>query len=172
MLGWFNKKNKQKPSVKSSSEELGRETAELDESVANDANQVSPQVDSGKTPDKEVFQEQSVESAEKQPEKQRGLFKRLQERLGKTRDSMITRLDRLFLGKKEIDAELLEDLEEILITADLGVNTTVDLLDDVRTKVSRQELNDPQALKQALKERILSFFEGYAQPADITMPSS
>jgi fused signal recognition particle receptor len=169
MLGWFNKKNKQKPSVKSSSEELGRETAELDESVANDANQVSPQVDSGKTPDKQVFQEQSVESAEKQPEKQRGLFKRLQERLGKTRDSMITRLDRLFLGKKEIDAELLEDLEEILITADLGVNTTVDLLDDVRTKVSRQELNDPQALKQALKERILSFFEGYAQPADITM---
>ena len=171
MLGWFNKKNKQKPSVKAPSEELGRETVELDESVANDANQVSPQVDSGKTPDKEVFQEQSVESAEKQPEKQRGLFKRLQERLGKTRDSMITRLDRLFLGKKEIDAELLEDLEEILITADLGVNTTVDLLDDVRTKVSRQELNDPQALKQALKERILSFFEGYAQPAEITMPS-
>ena len=171
MLGWFNKKNKQKPSVKSPSEELGRETVELDESVANDANQVSPQVDSGKTPDKEVFQEQSVESAEKQPEKQRGLFKRLQERLGKTRHSMITRLDRLFLGKKEIDAELLEDLEEILITADLGVNTTVDLLDDVRTKVSRQELNDPQALKQALKERILSFFEGYVQPADITMPA-
>jgi len=81
-------------------------------------------------------------------------------------------VDQLFLGKKEIDAELLENLEEILITADLGVNTTMDLLDDVRTRVSRRELNDPPALKQALKEKILSFFEGYEQPAELKKPEN
>jgi fused signal recognition particle receptor len=140
---------------------------ELDEGLTNEACELSSQEDSVKNPDKEDIHEQSVEPAAEQ----QGLFKRLQERLAKTRDSMITRLDRLFLGKKEIDAELLDDLEEILITADLGVNTTFDLLDDVRARVSRQELNDLQTLKKALKERILSYFEGYVQAADITMPT-
>ena len=91
----------------------------------------------------------------------KSLFRRLQERLGKTRDSLVKRVDELFLGKREIDAQLLDELEEILITADLGVNTTLDLLDDIRSRMSRQELKDAMALKQALKERIESFFEGY-----------
>jgi fused signal recognition particle receptor len=73
----------------------------------------------------------------------------------------VSRVDDLFLGRKEIDAELLDELEEILITADLGVNTTLDLLDEIRNRVSRKELKDPQALKLALKERILTFFAGY-----------
>jgi fused signal recognition particle receptor len=167
MLGWFKKKNKEKSSINSPSEDSARGTVELDEGLTNEACELSSQEDSVKNPDKEDIHEQSVEPAAEQ----QGLFKRLQERLAKTRDSMITRLDRLFLGKKEIDAELLDDLEEILITADLGVNTTFDLLDDVRARVSRQELNDLQTLKKALKERILSYFEGYVQAADITMPT-
>jgi fused signal recognition particle receptor len=103
-----------------------------------------------------VKQAQELEQAD-----QKGLYQRLQERLKKTRDSFVSRVDTLFLGKKEIDAQLLDELEEILITADLGVNTTMDLLDEIRQKVSRKELSDPQAIKFALKERILSFFEGY-----------
>jgi len=106
------------------------------------------------------------------PEEQKGLFLRLQERLGKTRESFVSRVDQLFLGKKEIDVQLLDELEEILITADLGVNTAIDLLDEIRSRVSRQELNDPQALKIALKERILSFFAGYAETAAMKMPDT
>jgi fused signal recognition particle receptor len=98
------------------------------------------------------------------------MFGRLQERLKKTRESLVSRVDNLFLGKKEIDAELLDELEEILITADLGVNTTLDLLEEIRQKVSRQELKDPQALKSALKERILSFFAGY-EKAEMQLPT-
>ena len=104
----------------------------------------------------------------KEPDK-KGLFRRLQERLGKTRDSLVRRVDELFLGKREIDAALLDDLEEILITADLGVNTTLDLLDEIRSRVSRQELKDSQALKQALKEKIESFFDGYDQTAEMEL---
>jgi fused signal recognition particle receptor len=101
---------------------------------------------------------------------QDSMFGRLQERLSKTRNSLVNRVDELFLGKKEIDAQLLDELEEILITADLGVSTALDLLDEIRSRVSRQELTDSLALKQALKERILAFFEGYEDISAMTMP--
>jgi fused signal recognition particle receptor len=100
---------------------------------------------------------------------EKGLLKRLQESLSKTRDSLVSRVDNLFLGKKEIDAQLLDELEEVLITADLGVNTTLELLEEIRSKVSRQELKDPQALKLALKEKILTFFAGY-NATEMKMP--
>jgi len=123
-------------------------------------------VEEDTTPVPDAISEQKskvAESGEKVPkqENEKGLFKRLQESLSKTRDTLVSRVDSLFLGKKEIDAKLLDELEEILITADLGVNTTLDLLDEIRSKVSRQELKDPQALKLALKEKILTFFAGY-----------
>jgi fused signal recognition particle receptor len=166
MLGWFKKKNKDESSAPPS-EDLVAGNAVPEEKIKNDASGITSQEDLDKSSEKEVLAEQIAEPAQKK----QGLFQRLQDRLAKTRDSMITGLDRLFLGKKEIDAELLDDLEEILITADLGVNTTLDLLDDVRARVSRQELKDPQALKHALKERILTFFDGYEQAADLTMPT-
>ncbi len=100
----------------------------------------------------------------------KSLFQRLQERLGKTRDSLVYRLDRLFLGKKEIDQELFEQLEEILITADLGVSTTLELLDTARKKVKRDQLSDPQALKAIIRDQILSFIEASEQPAELVMP--
>lgn len=102
----------------------------------------------------------------------KSLFQRLQERLGKTRDTFIYRLDRLFLGKKEIDQELFEQLEEVLITADLGVATTLELLDVARKKVKREQLSDPQALKSILRDQILAYIEASEQPAELVMPAS
>jgi fused signal recognition particle receptor len=89
----------------------------------------------------------------------RGLFLRLKDRLSKTRKVFTTRLDTLFLGKKEIDEELLEDLEEILITSDIGVHTTMALIEHVREGVEKKDLNDPHQLKQALQEQILAFLK-------------
>lgn len=101
----------------------------------------------------------------------KSMFKRLQERLGKTRDALVYRLDRLFLGKKEIDQDLFEQLEEILITSDLGVATTLELLDRARKKVKRDQLNDPQALKIILRDQILAYIEATEQPAELVMPA-
>lgn len=98
------------------------------------------------------------------------LFNRLKDRLSKTRSSFVSRVDELFLGKKVIDPELLDDLEEILITADLGVGTTQELVDDARDKLARNELSDPQALKKALKEKISTFIHSSDQPAELVMP--
>ena len=89
----------------------------------------------------------------------KGFFFRLKERLAKTRETLITRLDRLVLGKKEIDEDLLEDLEEILITSDLGVLTTQALIGSVQQKVKRKELDNPDRLKEYLQQEIHRFLE-------------
>ncbi len=99
-------------------------------------------------------------------------LQRLRERLGKTRNALVYRLDGLFCGRKTIDQDLFDDLEEILITADLGVGTTQDLLDDVRIKVKRDQLSDPQALKAVLKDKILDYLQESDQAAELNMPQT
>ncbi len=97
------------------------------------------------------------EEAVDQDGSETGFFRRLRTGLAKTRDSFTGRLDRLILGKKEITAELLDELEEILFTSDIGVATTDELIGSVREKVARKELRDPEKLKSALREHMLSF---------------
>lgn len=87
----------------------------------------------------------------------KGLFARLKQGLSKTRDGLTGRLDQLIRGRKEISEDLLEDLEEILFTSDLGVAATQELIDMVRDKVARKELGDPEKLKDSLRENIVSF---------------
>ena len=165
MLGWFKKKKKAGaddvplPVGMSRQEEQAEDTSGL---MASESDQKVSEA---------ISQEAAPEEPSQKQENRKGLFRRLQEGLAKTRDSLVNRVDDLFLGRKEIDAKLLDELEEILITADLGVNTTMDLLDEIRNRVSRKELKDPQALKLALKERILSFFEDYDE-AGMQLPAS
>ena len=97
---------------------------------------------------------------ENKPENTRdGVFKRLRHGLTKTRSSFTGRIDRLFAGKKEITEALMDELEEILFTSDIGVATTQNLLDAVKEKVTRKELKDPQKLKEMLKNHILSLLD-------------
>lgn len=81
-------------------------------------------------------------------------FERLKRSLSKTHESIIGRVDTLLMGRKEIDTDTLEELEEILITADLGVKTTVDLIRTLEQRLKRAELQDGAALKRALKDEI------------------
>ena len=104
------------------------------------------------------------------PEKKKSLFARLTERLSKTRESFSYQIDALFLGKRVIDAELLDDLEEVLITADLGVETSMELIEYARRKVKRNELSDPESLKKALKRKIKAFITDNESDANLVMP--
>ena len=99
---------------------------------------------------------------------QKGFFHRLKERLTKTRETFVGRVDQLVLGKKEIDEDLLDDLEEILITSDLGVDTTQALIALVQQKVKRRELDNPERLRETLQEEILRFLEVPAPPDNKT----
>ncbi len=72
-----------------------------------------------------------------------------------TRESLSERLDTVFQGLKQIDENLLDELEEALIAADIGVVTTQHILETVRRGVARKQINDLEALKQAIKDELL-----------------
>ncbi len=77
----------------------------------------------------------------------------------KTRNSINNRLDTIFEGRKKIDDVLLDELEEMLISTDIGVSTTMQVLDAVRRGVSRQEINDINALKAVMKAELLDILQ-------------
>jgi fused signal recognition particle receptor len=87
-------------------------------------------------------------------EESKSLFARLKSGLSKTREILTTDIDELFSGRKHIDEDMLEQLEELLITSDIGVQTTMDLMDRIRRKVSK--IKGPEELKQALKQEIFT----------------
>ena len=97
-----------------------------------------------------------------------GLFQRLKPGLSRTHEGLVARIDTLLLGKKQIDADTLEELEEILITADIGVPTTVELIRTLETRLGRNELQDGAALKRALQEEIQARLERYSTPLEPT----
>lgn len=140
---------------------------------ATDLHEPSPVVEESDDSQQEEAALTVVKESEVQTKKKkRSLFSRLTDRLGKTRESFTYQIDALFLGKKEIDTALLDDLEEIMITADLGVGTTEELLDYTRRKVKRKELKSPEALKEALKEKIKTFILDSDEDATLVMPDS
>ncbi len=115
------------------------------------------------TPPTEAAEEQEDEAAEPR----RGMFRRLRERLSRTRETLAGGLDRLLNGRKEVDALLLEELEELLITADIGVETTLFLIQALHDKLRRRELGDVEKLKAALKTEMVALFTA-PPPPEIT----
>jgi fused signal recognition particle receptor len=88
-----------------------------------------------------------------------GFFQRLRRGLGRTSDNLVQGMGTLFLGRKEIEAELLEELESQLLQADVGVEATVEIIGRLTQRVSRKELTSPEALQEALKLELLSLLE-------------
>jgi fused signal recognition particle receptor len=76
-----------------------------------------------------------------------------------TRESLSEKIDTVFAGRKQIDEELLDQLEEALIAADIGVPTTLEILETVRRGVARKQINDLEALKQAIKNELLKILQ-------------
>ncbi|MEW8625209.1 MAG: signal recognition particle-docking protein FtsY [Candidatus Thiodiazotropha sp.] len=109
-----------------------------------------------------------TEEVDKQPVEQEktGLFARLQQRLSRTRHNLTDGLANLVMGRKTIDEDLLEELETLLLTADVGVDATSRIIDDLTERVKRKSLNDPQALTQALKQHLLEILQACDTPIE------
>ncbi len=91
-------------------------------------------------------------------ENKSGLFsklKSLKDGLTKTRKNFISKLDRILLGKKELDEDVIEQLEELLISSDIGVKTTLYLIEKIEERISRAKLDDVKEVKNVLKEYLL-----------------
>ena len=180
MLSWFKKKLGKKKEAEPAqvAEPAAEETRQREDASEETAGPESisepvpdpeskapagPELESGPGPDAAV---------EPEAVSGKGVFQRLRERLARTRGSLVARMDRLFLGRRRIDQELFDELEEILITSDLGVGTTMDLLDHVRNQVKRDQLTDPQALRRALQARLLYYLSRTGQNSGLVMPES
>ena len=106
--------------------------------------------------------------AEDRPGKN-SLFPRLRQGLGRTGDSLIGGLGTLFLGRKRIDADLLEELEAQLLMADVGIEATSEIVGKLTERVARRELDKPAVLMQALRDELQAILAPCEQPLDVSV---
>lgn len=165
------KKEKIEPSEKIEEESLDAPLA--DETIEAEALEEEASVDDFPDEACEPFEE-TQDAPDPEPEedagatekKGSGLFARLKSGLSKTRKILTTDIDELFLGKKIVDDDMIEDLEELLITSDMGVQTTMDIMERISGKRSR--IAGACELKRVLKEEILAYFAALPEPVPRT----
>ena len=104
-------------------------------------------------------------------EQEPSLLEKLKSGVQKTRAGLVSALEDALQGKREIDADLLDELEFKLISADIGVRTTEEILDRIRERVGRHQLNDAGELKGLIREHLLEILEASERaPARVSEP--
>ena len=124
----------------------GIETQEKQDEIEESEDTVENQIDD------------EVEEEEEKPKKV-SLFDRLKQGLTKAKQGITDRIDEVLKAYTKVDEEILEDLEEVLITADVGVNTTMDIIEKLEDVIRTKKITDPQDVREELKliiEDILS----------------
>ena len=106
--------------------------------------------------------------AELEKERRERKLKKLRQGLAPTRSGLFSRIGELFKSKKEIDPSLLDELEEVLLTSDVGSKTTDKLLSSIRSALDSDELSDPEAVWGLLKEAVKEILKVDATPIDTT----
>jgi fused signal recognition particle receptor len=96
-----------------------------------------------------------------------GFFEKLKKGLSKTHQGFVEKIDRLLLGKKTIDEDLLDELEALLFEADLGVRTTNQLIEGVRQGLKRGDLEEPDKVKGFIKQEISRILQAGERPLSI-----
>jgi fused signal recognition particle receptor len=94
-------------------------------------------------------------------------FEKLKQGLSKTHEGFVEQMDRLFLGKKTIDQDLLDELEALLFAADLGMKTTHQLIEGVRQGLKRGDLEQPEKVREFIKQDILRILKAGEKPLTI-----
>jgi fused signal recognition particle receptor len=157
-FGWF-KKNKNKNAPQSAEEQVAE--VQEDEEPASDSEgqemapeEISASVDQIAGPERAASTDFSDEPVDDETAAPEGIsyFKRLKTRLSKTRRNLSDGFEKAFAGKKKLDEDALEELEELLITSDIGVQTTLTLME----RIANAKVADAAEVKQILKEEILS----------------
>ena len=139
-LTWI-KRNKPQPAAVPKETDGSAPAASPETAAADDGMAPAPPGDTGAAPEEKTSG---------------GLFNRLKRGLSKTRKILTTDIDDLFAGRRKVDDDLLEELEELLITSDLGVRTTMDLIENISRKSSG--IGSADDLKAALKQEICDLF--------------
>ena len=127
-------------------EKVNEVVENIEESTIHDQEVITSEVD-------EDIKEENIEVVE-EPQKKVNLFERLKQGLTKAKQGITDKIDDVLKSYTKVDEELLEELEEILITADVGVNTTMDIIDKLRDKIKENKITEPSGVKAELKNII------------------
>lgn len=160
MLGIFRRKKTEKTSEKIECEK----STIVDESFIEISPLTPNQVDSVAKREEIFPLEEALNIKSEGVEKKKSFFERLKEGLQKTRQNLGDGLSNLLLGKKKIDDELLEEIENYLLLADVGVEATNKISSALAKAVSRNELTEGDALMAALKKQLLELLIPLEQP--------
>ena len=112
----------------------------------------------------------AAQTADAPQQPQKGLFARLRAGLARTRASLGDALGDLLSGRRQIDDDLLDELETLLLTADVGVDATRRIIDELTTQVRRKELADPEALGARLRAQLADILRAVDRPAVESAP--
>ena len=125
--------------------------------------QAEEEITEEETIEKEIIEEVdgdgSQDSNQEEGQEKMGIFARLLAGLSKTKDNITGRIDSLLKSYTKIDEDLLEELEEILITADVGVTTTMEIIDSLRDMIKERGVKDPLEVRDLLKEIVASILK-------------
>ena len=125
--------------------------------------QAEEEITEEETIEKEIIEEVdgdgSQDSDQEEGQEKMGIFARLLAGLSKTKDNITGRIDSLLKSYTKIDEDLLEELEEILITADVGVTTTMEIIDRLRDMIKERGVKDPLEVRDLLKEIVASILK-------------
>lgn len=127
-------------------EKVNEVVENIEESTIHDEEVIINEVD-------EDVKEENIEVVE-EPQKKVNLFERLKQGLTKAKQGITDKIDDVLKSYTKVDEELLEELEEILITADVGVNTTMDIIDKLSDKIKENKITEPAGVKAELKNII------------------
>ena len=120
--------------------------------VNSDTKEDSEEISTAKEVDLDAIQEKSeVQDEVDDKEKKVSLFSRLKQGLTKAKQGITDKIDTVLKSYTKVDEDLLEDLEEVLITADVGVNTTMDMIDKLRDAIKAKGITDPQDVRVELQ---------------------
>lgn len=100
-------------------------------------------------------------------ENREGFFSKLKAAVAATKSHLVARIEDVIQGKREIDADLLDELESVLIGSDIGVETTNELLAKIRNQVSRRQLSDPAQLRAMIKSELKIILDSVRMPPEV-----
>lgn len=103
-------------------------------------------------------------------EEKKGFFQKIKEGLLKTRENLTSKIDSIVTIGRKIDEELLEELEEILILADIGISTTSKIIEGIRQKAKEMKIYDASQIKELLAEEVYEILQKDVEPFTLTSP--
>lgn len=110
---------------------------------------------------------EKVEEKKEEPKKGLSFFEKLKEGLSKTKKNLTEQIEGIVFKHRKIDDDFLEELEEVLITSDMGVETTMDIIDYIKAETRKRKLEDTSEIKDVIKEYLVNMLEDHGDKEEV-----